>query len=418
MNFKFWGAAIVIGTMVTLPALADENFSNVEQLGNGNDGTVVQGPGSGNQFGTDILAARQSGNTNTLSILQSGSNNEVGTGTSGFLQTSNRNVASITQSSNGNQVLNVVQNGIGDAAFGPDLPRNRLELTQTGGDGNIVLSVTQTRETLFAPVDILPGNTAILEFNGSGNGDGALGATDIAWAWGGVEQATITQSGVTNTLSVTTTGSNNLFGYEQDGEGNGLLASITGDGNETVVLQEGTINIAGFEVTGAGNQVFIQQGDDTLNVAGLSILGDDNQIGLQQFGLANIATLSVDGDNNLLNASQDGSNTLLLNIWGSNNNSAAFTPGEAAGLTAASLSLNPGDVNQLGAGNLITYNVGLSTEGSNNNRFAFSQDGDNNEIVGATFGGTDNEVAIIQNGSNNFTSFSQNGSGNIIGVSQ
>lgn len=418
MNYTLALPAIALSALIAAPALGDENFSDVHQLGSSNDGVVVQGPGSHNQLGTETLAARQSGDNNTLSILQSGNGNEIGTGISGFLQTSNRNVATITQSSSNNRVLNVIQTGIGDAVFGPDLPRNYLDLTQKGGDSNIVTLVSQTRTTLFAPIDPLPGNAATLSFDGSSNGVGTLGATDITGGWGGVAQGSVVQTGVTNALFVTTIGSTNLFGYEQDGEINGLIGSITGDGNETVVSQDGSGNIAGFSVTGSGNQLFFAQGEVGANLATVSLFGDANQIGVQQLGATNVAALTIDGDNNLVNAYQDGANDLFLDIWGDDNNSNPFTPGEPAALTAAPSSLQPGAVLQYGFGNSIVYTVGLTATNSNNNSFAFLQDGTGNEIIGATFGGNGNEVVIVQNGSSNFTSFSQHGSGNIIGVSQ
>jgi hypothetical protein len=144
--------------------------------------------------------------------------------------------------------------------------------------------------------------------------------------------------------------------------------------------------------------------------------GSGNNVSVDQAG-SNSAEISIVGGNNALYASQFGlGNMLDIGIVGNNNNNPLLGgfSGEAA---LASPSLQPGQIIQSGISNMIRYNVGSGLPSSDSNRFAFSQDGNGNEIFGETIG-SHNQVVVVQNGNSNLTSFIQIGNGNIIGVTQ
>ena len=169
-----FGRSIVIASMLALlatsAALADNNFANVVQTGEGNDGLVTQGPGTGNRAGNEGLAIRQSGNRNVLTFLQSGSDNRIGADGTGFLQRSNRNTATITQSSDGNSVDSVTQVGISSSFGGDSLRRNILDVEQQGGSGNRVAHIEQRR----SGASFGAANRATLTQDGIGNQIGTV----------------------------------------------------------------------------------------------------------------------------------------------------------------------------------------------------------------------------------------------------
>ncbi len=507
--------------IVAAPVLADDNFANLDQSGDGNSDLVTQGPGDGNRAGTGDLAVTQSGDSNILTILQSGGGNDVGTEGLGFLQESNRNSAAITQSSSGNRVGEVTQTGISSDAGGVALRRNVLTIVQEEGDGNRVGVVEQTRSsawwsTLFAANSatvtqsgadndigtlIQSGfsqsatvtddgndngierieqqglrNIASIAITGDGNGRSGLDFSGIDGAWRGLTQGHIYQDndrpGATfypaHTLTLTINGDDTSFGFSQSGVGNTITGLVTdGDGNQLGVNQLGPDNFASIEIDGSDNRAFVDQalwpvnagnetgllvagdgngvgvlqaggnnfanvtisgGDNLVNIAQSSLVpgnladvvidGDGNDVALTQSG-NNMANIAIAGGSNLLDALQFGlGNTLELTIWGSGNSapSSTFSDPALAKSLLTTPDLVPGRIVQVGAGNSISYDVGIS-EASDGNSFAFSQVGAGNEIVGST-NGSGNQVVIVQTGASNFTSFTQSGAGNIIGVSQ
>lgn len=513
-------------TLFAVPAvLADDNFANIEQGGDDNAASATQGPGDDNDIGTAVLAARQNGNLNILTILQSGSDNSIGASGTGLQQNSNRSTATITQSSDGNSVGQVTQTGIASTTGGTSLPRNTLTILQQTGDGNSIGTVTQARSSAadsalgnsanltqsgddnvigtlsqsgYAQLATLTqtgddndidsvdqrgiGNSATISLTGDGNGVSAFAfPTDITGAWGSLVQGRVYQdneaggTGVIdgNILSFIVTGDDNSFGFSQTGTANqidGLIGPLGSAGNQTGVIQLGSANLAGFTIVGSDNLVFIDQGggvNNSDNDANVLILGDGNQVGVAQTGIDNSALVDIDdgddnivniaqdsvlggnlaevtitgdanlvtlnqsgsnsagidlhGDDNLLVASQTGTtNSLTINLWGNGNNSTANGGFTGVALTTSLLTspdLVPGSIVQNGSGNSILYDVGTALVGSDDNKFAFSQIGNDNRIEGSTVG-SGNQVVIVQNGDLSFTSFSQNGIGNIIAVSQ
>ncbi len=358
-------AALLASTSLAQGA---NNYAHASQSGIGNAATITQGPGSENEIGSAVLAARQNGNENVLTLTQSGDDNDIGTSGSGLEQISYRNTASILQSSNGNGVRQLTQTGNG-AGFGPaTFRRNVLAIEQKDGDANVVSAVAQTHNhhafgaantaTLIqsgtgnvigtasgtAPGLIQSGdgqsavvtqtgtsnrialvrqsgarNTMTVSLNGDGNGTSGFAATgDISGAWGGLAQGTIVQDNDHfgaylfdgNTLSLDISGTDNSYAIAQFGSANTVLAGVTGSANQIGILQGGGGNDANLTLTGARNLVFLEQGAFGLglgNLVNVLASGDDNHVGIRQIGVGNALELSItSGNGNTVNTRQSG----------------------------------------------------------------------------------------------------------------
>jgi hypothetical protein len=438
--------ALCITTALSSTAFAGENLSNVSQVGDRNSGDVVQ-RGSESSVGTSSLAARQAGNLNILSFEQLGDRNEIGTGASGFLQTSNRSSATILQETSGNSVSNVVQTGIGATPSSPDLRHNTLTITQGGGDGNRIANVTQTRlPGLFGAGNNEAGNIANLTQMGTGNRlGGGTGLIDGLVQTGRDNRATLVQNG----------GNNVTRAFAQIGIGNRGAINILGDINRVELGQTGT-NVANIDITGDTNAVDLGQvggagadidifgngnrisgtqfsvfggNEATIRIGMAANEGDGNSVVFDQLVLgagSNILDVDIDGGNNLLDISQTktglgGQNEISVAITGNGNNAtASFSQAMPGGLV-------PGRLIQSGSGNVMELTVG-NLGPSNDNRFAFSQDGARNSIDAAIDGsgneaaiwqfGTANVAVLTQNGAGNFASIMQSGTGNVAQVTQ
>ena len=402
--------------------LADDNFANVDQTGNGNSGLVTQGPGDDNLAGTGGLAVRQSGDSNILTILQSGSGNAVGTAGSGFLQTSNRNSATITQSSDGNVVGEVTQTGIASATGGVALRRNVLVIVQEAGDGNTIGVVTQTRgpassaaatnsatltqsgarndiatliqsghaETAIVRQDGDDNslerleqrgsrNLATVTLTGSGNGGSDFhSGTGVGGAWRGLTQGHIYQNNDfflagladANTLTLTIGGDDNSYGVSQIGTDNTISGLVTdGDGNQLGVNQLGISNFASATVAGSDNHVFVDQAlwpANVANEAAVLITGGQNGVGILQAGTNNVAGVAITGDGNLVNISQESlllGNLAAVTIDGDDNGVALTQAGNNDANVAITGSRNLLVASQSGLGNTLD----LTIWGSDNN---------------------------------------------------
>lgn len=407
--------------LLATSALADNNFANVVQTGEGNDGAVTQGPGTGNRAGNEGLAIRQSGNRNVLTFLQSGSDNRIGADGTGFLQRSNRSTATITQTSSNNNVASMTQTGIASARGGDGLRRNVLAVTQETGDGNGIASVVQTR-SLLAPG--AAANSATLTQSGAANqigtvfqsgyaqtatltqrGDGNaiaaseqrgsrnvitlalagddngtaafVAAADIVGAWGGLAQGRVYQNNDSilaspfdaNELDFDVAGNANSFGFSQVGGDNTISGVVAGDGNQTGVNQLGLSNTASFALAGADNLLFIDQGlwpVNYANAANVVIAGDDNHVGVRQGGSSNSAGIAIGGGGNLVNVTQESlvwGNDADIAITGSNNRLGLTQEGRNTALLAVTGGDNLLAASQLGSLNTLT----LTIFGSRNN---------------------------------------------------
>ena len=387
-------AALVASLLISAatPSLAANNFANTAQTGTDNSGTITQGPGDGNDVGTEVLAARQLGDDNDLIIVQSGDDNAVGTEATGLLQSEDRNSADITQSSSENTLRWLTQTGLDGGAGTASLRRNAVLLVQETGDGNIVSGISQTR---WAVSDGLAGNTASVTQSGAGNVLGAASGNAVGLSQSGYAQsATLVQDGDANSaallqqtgpgnslflsftgngngvsdftvpvsipgmwaglmqgtaiqnsdlsgtgasdgnfLSLVATGNNTGFAFNQTGARNSVVGTITADDNQVGVLQMGDDNSTSFTMNGTGNRASV-----------LISSGNDNAVTLEQNSAlsGNIAAITIAGDANGVDLDQAGDSTAIVDIHGDNNHL---------------------DASQLTGSNLLT----LTLWGNNNN---------------------------------------------------
>jgi hypothetical protein len=436
------------GTYPALGASGTPDYRGVQQIGDHNALTVDQFDGTTYNDGNSIGAVRQQGSatatalTNSLTITQGNASqlgstafgyhymgdvnqNNTGSGTSA----ADANVAAITQLNGGyslgNKVIIVTQSGIQHGLTVTQDGENNLivKTEQTGTDSDATLTQTGNRNLITIVDQDGTGNTANLSFDGSDNGAGVLtGEADIA----GLTDSAVYQSGTGNQIDLSVIGSSNQFGFFQDGISNEVgLLTVNGDFNEVGIYQTGTDNqVALGTIDGNGNNVGVFQ--DGTNLATIDIHGatsNDNDIGVSQIG-TNIADVDVTGSTNLLSISQNGDNNgvgqgVKVVINGSGNNSAGAgsfaSPLFDAALTASSLAA--GDIVQNGNNNSVDIQVGNLTPGSDNNLFAFRQQGNSNTLVG-TINGDANQALVFQNGSSNTTNFTQNGGNNYAVVTQ
>jgi hypothetical protein len=331
---------------------------------------VINQDGGGLSLGHDYLLAVQEGAGNLLDSIQSGQSNSIGE----TWQVGDVNELVLRQSEGvGNELLRVQQYG--------DLNKSRV--TQTGSL-NYVDLVYQNNATIA-----ISGNTVTIVQAGDGNGGSGLGGigafadTGVAKLMS-VAQATVTQIGDDNDVSYVAYGDVNLFGFWQDGEGNGITGVVGRQG----VGQEGLRN----------EQAVWMEGDD--NDLKYWVYGSDNDAGLRFEGERNVATLEQDGV----------ANVALVRIDGDDNNGAGPLLGVAL-LTPAS-TLLPGTLQQIGEGNSLDIDILGDL-----NSFVVKQAGDNN-ATDLDVTGSDNQAAISQAANLDSATVRQSGTGNLIGVVQ
>jgi hypothetical protein len=311
-----------------------------------------------------VVTVLQNGSSNDASIFQTRSGQEIGT----VRQIGTENAVEIEQS-NGldNAVLSVEQNGI----------LNRLELLQSGSR-NQVAQILQNNNGVG-----ISGNRVTLTLAGDDNGGN--GATDnfrIVRKAAAVYQAMVSQIGDDNSVGYVTSddSARNLYGFSQEGDGNGATGTVSGDANETAVRQIGDDNSFSFLQNGEANAV------------AADFIGERNRVALRQNGTGNLAIVSVNGNsNNALQVTGFSGNRLAVAVAGR---------------------LKPGDILQGGA--LNTVDVILTGD---LNAFAFSQQDQDNRIYGIV-SGTSNQAVVTQAGTANVASFSQRGKGNGLTIQQ
>lgn len=402
-----FATAAALALLAGAGALASDNVSHLSQNGDLNAALIDQSAGDGNHAGAAGLAVRQNGRQNRLGFEQSGDGNEIGAEGGGFLQQSNRNTATITQSSNDNKVIEVLQTGMTSGIGGEALRRNTLSITQQGGNGNVVETVVQTRTRpaldIFGLTDGLRGNEATIVQDGTGNRVGLL-----------------SQTGRSNDAYLSFDGNRNDARSIQSGAGNDAHVDVTGSWNFIRIEQESLVlgNAATIRIVD-GNANFARVSQAGSNEALITIEGNANAVSLDQSG-SNEAAVSVEGHFNFVAASQAGvGNSIDVTVRGHGNNApwlGGFSDGAHRSF-AQQAGIAPGDIVQQGLFNSVDYDLGGGPLSSNNNRFAFSQEGLGNRISGSTTG-SNNQAVVVQSGMHNFTSFVQVGNANIIGVNQ
>ena len=132
-----------------------------------------------------------------------------------------------------------------------------------------------------------------------------------------------------------------------------------------------------------------------------------------QTGDGNEMTISQIGNRNFTHVEQSDNNTAVIDIAG-NRNGGGTLAGDA-GVLASAHGLNSGDVIQKGLGSNDAH---LTISSSNDNQFAFLQDGSGNNIVGTVSGGGSNSATVVQVGASNMTNFNQSGAGNMVTATQ
>jgi hypothetical protein len=200
-------------------------------------------------------------------------------------------------------------------------------------------------------------------------------------------------------------------------------SKFNGGGEASVMIQGG----GGDD--GSANTVDVFQ--QATGVADIDITGDRNEIDLDQYN-NDSATIEItgsigagEGDDNYLKIKQGKSslangNTLEVTIDGDDNNRGSFTAGGKAAMAAGDPAyvgyhdfggLTPGELGQLGEGNLMTVTL---VDESSENQFALGQDGDFNTMT-LYVDGNNNEAAAFQDGDSNVTKISQTGPFNVAG---
>lgn len=75
----------------------------------------------------------------------------------------------------------------------------------------------------------------------------------------GLTPGTIRQDGFDNAISLSVTGSQNLFAFLQEGTANVIDARVLGTGNEASVMQLGQANHLSFSQSGTSNSLTVRQ---------------------------------------------------------------------------------------------------------------------------------------------------------------
>lgn len=396
-------ATIALATITGAPALA-QNISNevwIGQTGNTNTISIVQ-QGESNTAGADnvFLRLSQDGNFNALSIDQYGWSNNVAPAALeagrpiGLNQVGDLNEIDISQTNSAASGSNLV------GAIYQESPRNlvatpnSLEVLQTdvggtsGAAGHALRSIRQINTTANATA-----NTARVTQSGGNDTDGNT-----------VDQ--LSQEGAANAMDLTQSGSENVLDFaNQFGTGNEfVMVQENGDANTTGVVQQiGDLNRVSVRQAGSRNHALqIYQNNENLNGAGnrakLMVTGEDNGGdglgGLGQFVAA--ATLGVSGV-------QQGE---ISQIGDDNDASLTITEG----------SLNQFGISQIGDGNGVLVSIAAQPgEIAEGNETATLQDGLDNDYT-LTVIGNGNAAAASQTGERNNAYAFQTGDQNIIEI--
>ncbi len=377
----------------SLTFAAPSNVIEVTQTSDGGTGEAEHFIGEIVQINPDTGAA-----PNQVSVTQSGGGAGIGNSIDRIRQDGDGNIAGITQSAHSNAIGNLSQTGSSNDAVlaqGTGAGNVISDVMQSGsfnqlniseaGTNNIVETVTQNNDGVA-----ISGNTAKITLAGDDNGGDGLGGvgTFVSVAKdAGVFQATVLQIGDDNDLSyaVSAASHRNLYGFVQDGDGNGIIGNVDGNDNEAAVRETGDDNVASFSQTGNTNAIAV------------TMDGERNRVFVDQTGERNVVNVAF------------GSGSAPSSD--NNADGLAFT-GVVAAVTDA-YGLAPGHFHQLGTDN----SVALAVTGSGGNMTAAWQEGAGNTITGSVTG-SGNQAAVIQAGMDNLAVFSQFGNNNRLIIQQ
>lgn len=311
------------------------------------------------------------GLANRVDITQTDENGVGGNVIGRIWQNGSDNLSDILQVNGGNQLQTVTQQG--DA--------NILTVRQRGA-GNFVDIVEQNNGVTRGR-----GNQANLTFESDNNGiEGSPGLTDFASDFPTTRtpgQAQLFQLGSDNTLSfLATSGTLNLYGFIQEGDGNDIVSVAAGTANQIAIAQFGDGNDASS----------VQDGDN--NLGAILQVGNYNVIDLDQNGDGNAVRVSIEGS--FVNSGRASFAQPLL--------AAASAPGIGR--------LAPGMLRQTGSNNDIDIDVIGDAH-----LFAVLSEGSGNQVVGS-MQGSGNQAMVVQMGDDNIATFSQSGSGNSVLIMQ
>ncbi|WP_114008831.1 hypothetical protein [Cohaesibacter intestini] len=365
------------------------------------DASILGAVGSGNGDSAhtvgEILQIQTGTSANIATISQyDGSNGgDTGNRVQILVQDGTDNLATITQQEAANQVGDLRQFGSGNGATvtQEDGTDNRLDTFRQDGTGNrAIVTMTGSRNLVFSLLQNnalmgVVGNLATITLGGDDNGGDGMGGlgqfTNNVTRLLQVAQAELRQLGDENMLNFVTSGASvaNLYGFVQDGDGNVISGTVDGEENEVALLQIGDGNRYDFSQTG------------NLNATAVSSRGDNNSLFIEQ-----------DGNDNIIDVSFDGG---VAPITRSNQNNDPALGGFSELALSHAGSLEPGDIRQSGDQNSIR----IATENSNFNKFATSQNGNQNVIEGEIIG-DNNQAVVIQSGDLNYTLLRQTGNYN------
>jgi hypothetical protein len=359
------------------------NSAGVDQL-NAHDSNVG---------GISTLPATQHGDGNYLSITQVAGFNSAGATSPGIDQENNFNDISIYQGyqddpnwNPGNTIGSILQEGY--AGSNPGFYVNQTNITQyyddfvgsvtqnhnvsgganavtinetgSGVSGDIVNSVTQTGAANSLNLALTNSSAGGANGHGSFTPDGAAdvaanpnayGLTTTPW---NVGEATVNQSGTSNSIGFTIVGNDNKYGFDQLGSGNIISGGINvGFGDEIAAVQDGTNNGLGVTMAGYGNQVGVIQ-LDAGNIGSVIIDGTDNEAGLLQFGEGGLNTGTVESGSGSSNSNigviqyaTAGTNNATVNVASGSSNTAVVGQYASGGSNSAGVTINGSNNNLL-----------------------------------------------------------------------
>jgi hypothetical protein len=392
------------------------NTLYIEQLGESNVADVNQSAGGGNNdIGTVGDPVTQSGDRNNFRYSNTPSGSGVNNDITKAEQIGDDNIINVQNwnNSNNNTISDLQQNG--------DANRARIHMngSDNGGVGIALQQGNANHLVIEQSGSSSSGNTVVAVSQiGNNNGLGPDGNGDWRRAGTYIFQSgtenTVTESRIVGDDNIGPAGGSNTYRnthrIEQRGVDNTASAVTLGSKigtqyNQIWILQ-----------TGDENSSNVKQGlntSSTGNIANVTQTGNNNEANGDQQGSGNSLTVNQIGDDNLVDSIQIGNdNVAAANITGSGNGSGALS---GVALTRANaFGLSSGSIIQ--EGNLNAASLTISN--SDNNQFAFLQDGDSNSIVGTVSGGGSNSATMTQVGSNNISNFSQVGTFNQVAVSQ
>ncbi|MBZ9898146.1 hypothetical protein LB545_27905 [Mesorhizobium sp. BR1-1-6] len=357
MTFKLTLATTTAVGLLMGAALAGENEAYIDQIGDGNSASIVQGQSNGSAVGN------RAGHT-TQRIRQDGTDNELI-----INQTHDSNVNSPPRNQINRAGAPGDQAGLGIDQIGNS---NYLRIDQTGAN-QAVFEVQQNGGTSATTSS----NNATITQNGGWSARVSnLRQTFTGGAADGSNDVTIAQTGQSSRVGNTSSGPrNDGSGAHQTGFGNQLTVNQTG--NSQLVYTATQINSAS---SGGTNVASVTQGG-----------GNGNQI--RELSQTNTGTLD---------------NTARLTFSGAGN---GVTSGVFTGV-ALGVGISQSRIRQTGEGNDLSY---VAT--GDGNLFGFVQDGLGNRIVG-TVDGNANQVAVSQEGDVNSAELEIRGDSNQFGIAQ